>query len=60
MHLIAAVPYKIHTVRTDNVLSAEMELAVKASLFGNMLLLRDVGQVIEPGGFHRQGKRSRP
>jgi hypothetical protein len=37
-----------------------MEQAVKLSLFVSMLLLRDAGQVVEPGGFHRQGKRSRP
>jgi len=46
---------------SDNVLSAkEREPAVKVSLCVSMLLLRDVGQVVEPGGFHRQGKRSRP
>ena len=32
-----------------------MGLKVKVSLFVSMLLLRDVGQVVEPGGFHRQG-----
>ena len=33
-----------------------MEPAVKVSLFVSMLSLRDVGQVVEPGGFHRQRK----
>ncbi|WP_292278640.1 hypothetical protein [Mesorhizobium sp.] len=33
-----------------------MEPAVKVSLIISMPLLRDVGQVDEPGGFHRQGK----
>jgi hypothetical protein len=34
----------------------KLEQTVKVSLSASMLSLRDVGQVVETGGFHRQGK----
>ncbi|NGO56084.1 transposase [Mesorhizobium camelthorni] len=56
--VIARFPFRIREVRPKS--GMKLEQTVKVSLSASMRSLRDVGQVVETGGFHRQGKRSRP
>ena len=57
--LVEAVPYRIHTVLTDNVLTQEGKAGEKRrslSIPYGMILLTTV----RPSGFHVQGLRVRP
>jgi putative transposase len=55
--LIAAVPYRIHTVLTDNVLTQEGKAGEKKR---SLSIPYGMDSTVTPSGFHEQGLSVRP